>query len=227
LTEQAKHFAQEQGYTTFMTFVAALDVLFHAYSGLQDIVIGTMTGDREIGTEAMVGALVNMLALRTKLHGGQTFKQVLETVRITATDAFAHQVPFAVMAERMNRNLFKQPLFRTVFILRNVPCTETRAGDLDVKLASLPLDRGVSDMDLTLYLQEKEGALSGYFEYNTDLFQRTTIEELANNFIALLRDVLVQPDLPLNQMLPTPRKRRVESNPVQRLLSALGVLEAV
>lgn len=225
LTDAIKAFSNKQGYTTFMTFVAALDVLYHAYSGLEDIVIGTMTGDREIGTEAMVGALVNMLALRTKLHGGQTFMQVLESVRKSATDAYAHQVPFAVMAERMNRNLFRQPLFRTVFILRNVPCTETRADDLDVELAYLPLDRGVSDMDVTLYLQEKQGVLSGYFEYNTDLFNRSTIEELANNFIALLRDVLDQPDVPLKQMLPDMTKRPVETSSVQRLLSLIGVKE--
>jgi acyl transferase domain-containing protein len=224
LTESIEAFSHQHGYTVFMTFIAALDALYHLQSGMEDIVIGTMTGDREIGTEAMIGALVNMMALRTKLTGDQTFLQVLESVRKMASEAFANQVPFAVMAERMNRNLYRKPFFRTVFILRSVPHTETRAADLDVQLATVALDRGVSDMDLTLYLQKKQGAFTGYFEYNTDLFNRTTIQDLANDLIALFRDVLAHPDRSLNQMLPKPVKRRVKGTPVQRMLSLFGLV---
>jgi hypothetical protein len=225
LTESIEAFSHEHGYTVFMTFIAALDALYHLQSGMEDVVIGTMTGDREIGTEAMIGALVNMMALRTKLTGDQTFLQVLESVRKMSSEAFANQVPFAMMAERMNRNLFRKPFFRTVFILRSVPHTETRAADLDVQLATVALDRGVSDMDMTLYLQKKQGAFTGYFEYNTDLFNRTTIQDLANDLIALLRDVLAHPELPLNQMLPKPVKRRIKGTPVQRMLSLFGLVE--
>jgi acyl transferase domain-containing protein len=224
LTESVKAFSHEYGYTTFMTFVTALNALFHMQSGMEDIVIGTMTGDREIGTEALVGALVNMLALRTKLAGDQTFLQILENVRKTSTDAFAHQVPFTVMAEKMNRNLFLKPFFRTVFILRSVPSTETRAADLDIQLATVPLDRGVSDMDLSLYLQEKQGAFTGYFEYNTDLLKRATIQDLVAYFIGLLRDVIAQPNTPINQLLPLPEKRRASGNPMQRMMSMLGIV---
>ena len=224
LTEAIKAFSHEHGYTTFMTFVTALNALYHMQSGMEDICIGTMTGDREIGTEALVGALVNMLALRTKLTGDQTFLEVLENVRKMSTEAFSHQVPFTVMAERMDRNLFLKPFFRTVFILRSVPHTETRAADLDVQLATVPLDRGVSDMDLSLYLQEKQGAFTGYFEYNTDLFKRSTIQDLATYFIALLRDVLAQPARPLHETLPLPAKRRASGNPMRRMLSMLGVV---
>ncbi len=207
LTERVKAFSHEQGFTNFMTFVAALNVLYHASSGQKDIVIGTMTGDREIGTERMVGALVNMLALRNKINGTQSFLDVLAGTRQVAADAYAHNVPFSELAEKLGRNLIRNPLFRTVFILRNVPQLESKAGDVEVKLATLHLDRGVSDMDLSLYLQEKEGAFTGYFEYNTDLFHRGTIELLAKNFISILGDCMAEPQVPLSMLVPLAPER--------------------
>jgi hypothetical protein len=126
----------------------------------------------------------------------------------------------------MGRNLYRKPFFRTVFVLRTLPTAELHAAELDVQLATLPLDRGVADMDLTLYLQEKQGAYQGYFEFNTDLFNRSTIQDLASDFIALLRDVIAQPDLLVTRSAPTPKKRRTSGNPVQRMLSLLGMVPA-
>jgi acyl transferase domain-containing protein len=226
LTESVKDFSRIQGHTIFMTFVAALNALYHMQSGMEDIVIGTMTGDREIGTEAMVGALVNMLALRTKVTGDQTFLQILESVRKTTVDAFANELPFEIIAEEMKLSFIRKPLFRTVFILRNVASVETRVDDLDIKLDILPVDRGVADMDMTLYLQEKHGEFSGYFEYNTDLFNRSTIEDLSTYFISTLQEVLAKPDAQLKKILTVPAKRPVAARPMQRILSKIGIYEA-
>lgn len=220
LTARVKTFSHERGYTNFMVFVAALDVLFHLYSGTEDIVLGTMTGDREIGTEGMVGALVNMLALRNRVNMRQSFLEVLENVRTNATDAYAHNIPFGVIAKRMKRNMLRNPFFRAVFILRNVPHTEAKVGDLDVKLATLNLDRGVSDMDVSLYLQDKEGAFIGYFEYNTDLFLRPTIVGLTQNFLTLVNDVLSEPDVPIEELIPA--RPKAADRGLKRLLSYLG-----
>ncbi len=201
LTGALKAFSHQHGYTNFMVFVAALDTLFHRYSGEEDIVIGTMMGDREIGTEAMVGALVNMLALRNRIEPQQSFMQVLENVRRVATEAYAHNIPFELVVERLNRDMIRNPYFRVVFILRNIPFTETSAPGMELKLTTLPLDRGVADMDLSLYLQEKEGAFSGYFEYNSHLFHRSTIDELAENFIGLLTAALRDPNTAVNNLM--------------------------
>ena len=46
-------------------------------------------------------------------------------------------------------------------------------------MAPLPVERGLSKVDLTLDLVERDGALVGYLEYNTDLFDRTTVRRLA------------------------------------------------
>lgn len=202
LTEAVKDFSHRHGSTTFMTLVSALNALFNIYSGQKDIVIGTITGDREIGMEALVGAFVNILALRNHVESTESFLTLLDGVRKVATDAYAHQIPFMKLAQDFagQRDIERDPVFRVMFILRNIPMTQTAADSLDISLSPLPIDRGVADQDVSLYLQEKGGAFGGYFEYSTDLFDRETIEGLAAKFVALLHHVVERPASPLSQL---------------------------
>ena len=57
-------------------------------------------------------------------------------------------------------------------------------------LAVSPLDAGdgTAKFDLTLDLREESEGLSGSLEYNTDLFERATIERLAGHFTTLLAE---------------------------------------
>ena len=226
LSQSLKTFCHQQGYTLFNTFLAALNALYYIHSGMDDIVIGTGTGDRPAGTDTMVGALVNMLPLRTRLNGKQNFLTVLANVHTAMVGAFANELPFIPLAERLKINLLRQPLFRTVFILRNPVTSHERAGDLQISLTDPPIDRGVADMDLSLYLQEKHGDFRGMFEYNTNLFNRPSIDDLGDYFICLLEEVLAHPAKPLQEILPPVPHRPMDVRPSQRLLAMLGILKA-
>ncbi|HXA84439.1 MAG TPA: beta-ketoacyl synthase N-terminal-like domain-containing protein [Candidatus Dormibacteraeota bacterium] len=206
LTRSLKHFSHQQGSTLFFTLVSALNVLFHLRSGSRDIVIGTITGDREAGMETVFGSYVNCLPLRNRLDPQQTFLEVMENTRRCTTDAYAHQVPFRKIAEAMgqDRNLIDDPLFRVTLVLRNIPFTEMRTGELEIQLSPLPVNRAVSEGDISLYLQEVGGDLAGYFEYNHEIFNAGTVEQLSADFAALLENIVASPwtklcDFPIAQ----------------------------
>jgi hypothetical protein len=93
-----------------------------------------------------------------------------------------------------------------------------------VKLVTLPLDRGVADMDLTLYLQEKDGSFYGYFEYSTALFEHSTIELLASRFRELLRALLDQPEAPLSRVIPFEASTIATDGVGNRLRSMLNAM---
>lgn len=196
ITRDLKQFSHQHGSTFFFTLLSALNILFHSRSGKEDIVIGTITGDRETGMEAVLGSFVNCLPLRNFLRPGQTFLDVLENTRKCTTDAFAHQIPFREIADAIaqHRDLINDPLFRVSLVLRNIPFTEIRTCGLEVQLSPLHVDRGVCEGDLSLYLQEVAGILSGYFEYNSEIFDAHTVERLAGDFTKLLGDVITHPE---------------------------------
>ncbi len=226
LSQSVKVFCRKHGFTLFNTFLAALNVLYHIHSGMDDIVIGTGTGERPAGTDTMVGALVNMLPIRIRIDSAQTFMSLLARVRSTLVDGFAHELPFMPLAERLQINPLRHPLFRTVFILRNPLPPPVRAGELQVSLDDPPIDRGVSDIDLSLYLQDINGDFNGKVEFNRNLFDGRTIDDLTDYLICLLQEVLAHPDQPLQQILPSVPPRTMAVRPGQRLLAMLGVLGA-
>ena len=67
-------------------------------------------------------------------------------------------------------------------------------------MTPVEMDRGASQFDLTLYVQETAEGLRGTFEYSTDLFDRTTIERLAGHYVQLLAGVVADPTQRLSQL---------------------------
>jgi acyl transferase domain-containing protein/acyl carrier protein len=195
-TRHLKDFSHRHSSTLFFTLLSGLNILFHVRSGSKDIVIGTITGDRDAGMEAVFGSFVNCLPLRTRLRSEQTFLEVMEHARKCTTDAYTHQVPFRAIAETIaqDRDLINHPIFRVSLVLRNIPFTELKAGGLAIQLSPLEVNRGVSEGDISVYLQETGGALSGYFEYNDEIFDATTMEELADDFSCLVKEMTANPD---------------------------------
>ena len=111
-----------------MALLSAFYTLLHRYSGADDVVVGTpIAGRMRKETEDIVGLFVNMLAMRGDLSGNPTFRELLQRIRRTAIDAFAHpEVPFEKVVEALHpqRNPSYALVFQTTFQLRNYPRKE-------------------------------------------------------------------------------------------------------
>ena len=153
LTEKLKELSRREGATLFMTLLAVFDVLLARYSGQEDIVAGTPIANRtRLETEELIGFFVNTLVLRTDIKGNPSIREVVERVKRTAVEAYAHQdAPFERLVEELqpNRDLSRTPLFQVMFVLQNEPATDTQtlAG---LKLSAIEYDREVAKFDLSL-----------------------------------------------------------------------------
>src|SRR5262249_48387642 len=93
------------------------------------------------------------------------------------------------------------PVFQVMFILQNAPGSALELGD--VTLTTLDADNKTAKFDLGLLMREEaEDCLSGTLEYNTDLFDASTVRPLAGHFTTLLESIVESPlrrvdDLPL------------------------------
>src|SRR6185437_12861495 len=87
-----KALSRSEGATLFMTLLAAFKILLYRYSGQTDIVVGTpIAGRNRMELEPLIGFFVNTLALRTRVSGALNFREVLQEVRETALEAYAHE----------------------------------------------------------------------------------------------------------------------------------------
>ncbi|MEO0515666.1 MAG: amino acid adenylation domain-containing protein [Cyanobacteria bacterium P01_A01_bin.116] len=208
-TTALKQLSQQHNATVFMTLMAAFQSLLHRYSGAEDLVVGTPIAHRtQAELEGVLGMFVNTLVLRGDFSENITFTKLLQQVRATALEAYAHQdVPFEQVIDVLNipRTWSHSPLFQVLFVWQAAKLETTSAVD-DLTWSPRPLDSNTTKVDLTLSMAEentKESTqLSGKFEYRRDLFKQGTIESMAEAFCTLLDAIATSPeqrisDLPL------------------------------
>lgn len=186
---------QQTGSTLFMALLTALNVLLARYSGQTDILIGTPIASRNrTELEGLIGFFVNTLVLRTRLDDSPTFSALLARVRDMALDAYVHQdLPFEQLVEALNpvRHASHTPLFQVMLVLQNTPQSEFKLPGLT--LQALPAATVSARFDMTLIFNQCDDCLEGNIEFNTDLFDASTISRMAQHFTDLLELLATEP----------------------------------
>jgi amino acid adenylation domain-containing protein/thioester reductase-like protein len=196
-----KAFGRAHQATLFMTLLAAFQVLLARHAGEDDILVGAPIANRDqAGTEVLIGAFINMIVLRADLSDDPPFATLLVRVRQTTLDAFAHQrLPFERLLELLQpeRNLSYAPLTQVLFNFQ----TDTTAATGMMGSTFEDIHNGTTQFDLSLNLVENGDFVSGHIDYSVDLFDRETIERLAQRYRILLGGILEDPQKPV-QALP-------------------------
>jgi hypothetical protein len=192
---QLNALSRREGVTIFMTLLAAFQTLLYRYSSQEDIVVGTdMANRNRAETENVIGFFVNMLVLRTDLSGNPTFRELLARVREVSLGAYAHQdLPFDRLVDELEpeRDPSRNPLFQAVFVLQNNPTHELKLAG--ITLSPFRFESNSVQFDLILTLIEGRDGIAGTVSYNTDLFDESTISEMANRYQTLLQAIVEDP----------------------------------
>lgn len=201
ITTSLKLLSQNERVTLFVTLLAAFNVLLSRYTGQYDIIIGTDVANRNYSEiEGLIGFFVNQLVLRADLSGNPTFRELLKRINTVVVNAHAHQdFPFDKLVEvlKPERNLSHAPIFQIKFVLQP-PMPEVKLSELTFKY--LEIDSGTSKFDLTVEILDSEQGLQAIFEYNTDLFNTTTITRLMGHFGTILQAIAINHEQHLSDL---------------------------
>ena len=231
-TDRLKVVGRSRDATPFMIFIAAFETLLFRYNGQEDSVVGVPIANRSRKElEPLIGFFANTLVLRTQLAGDPSFLELLDRVRSTALDAYAHQdvaLERIVDHLKLPRDPGRTPLFQVMFAFQNIPelpgtvstvrpAIDHWAGasfDLAQGLAARPLriDRETAKFDLSLYLSESPAGMSATWQFNADLYEPVDIDRLARHFQTLLEGIAADPDQRLSELplLPEADRRQIE-----------------
>jgi amino acid adenylation domain-containing protein len=189
--------------TPFMTSFAAFQLMLARICGQEDVVVGSGIANRNRAEiEPLIGFFINMLVLRTRLAGNPSFRELLARTREVCLGAYAHQdLPFEKLVDELHpkRDLSREPLFQVVFAFQNYPVPTLRLPE-GLALRPLELERATSAYDLTVQLWEEQERLTGFIEYNTQLFDSTTIARMVEHYRTLVEAVVLDPDLPIQSL---------------------------
>ena len=194
--------ARERQTTLFAVLVAACQVLFARWSNQDDIAIGSVvSGRNRPELHNLVGFFVNTVVLRSTVDENSTFGEFLAVVRDTALDAVAHdEAPFEQVLDalQVEREVSRNPLFDVMVLVHDAPAALPEFTGLDA--TPVDLDRDTANFDLTYEFQPRGELLAGSVEYNTCLYDETTVRRMAGHLATLLAAIAAGPDRPIAEL---------------------------
>lgn len=200
LLQRLRQFSESEKTSLYRIFLAAFFVLFYRLSGQEDILVGCPVAGRSGREEfeGIVGYFTDPVVLRANLEGNPTFKEFLAQVRRTVSEAKEHQdYPFPLLVKELapERDPARPPLFQVSFTWQKHRWYENAPKSSLVMLPYLieGHQRGAA-FDLDLAIIETGSEFHFCWQYNTDLFEATTVERIAGNYRTLLLSILTNPE---------------------------------
>jgi amino acid adenylation domain-containing protein len=202
LSDSFDRMCRQASVTHYMGLLAAYDVLLSQWCGQTDVVVGSPIAGRDRAeTQSLIGFFVNTLVMRTDLSGDPTFSDLLQRVRRTAVEAYAHQgLPFEKLVEELHpeRNTSRSPIFQVMFAVQDGAARRMTLPGLEIEPISV--ETGTTKFDLSVSLSNTKRGLVGSWRYDADLFDKSTIHRLADGFSTLLEKIVTDPHQPLSQL---------------------------
>lgn len=202
LSDRVKAFGRAEGATLFMVLLSAFQVLLHRYSGETDIAIGSAIANRSRSEiERVIGFFANNIVLRADLAGNPTGRELMSRVRETSLKSYAHQeMPFDMLVDVIGarRELDHSPLFQVLFVLQNLSLTGLNLPHLECQVMEQPIT--TARFDLAVDVFDLPIGLRIYFEYNTDLFDESTIERMQSHYQRLLEGFVARADTRISDL---------------------------
>jgi amino acid adenylation domain-containing protein/non-ribosomal peptide synthase protein (TIGR01720 family) len=200
--------ARDNQASLFMVLQAGLAALLTRLGAGTDIAIGSpIAGRTDSALDTLVGFFVNTLVLRTDTAGNPSFRELVRRVRAADLSAYAHQdLPFERLVEVLNpaRSMARHPLFQVMLAFQSSAAVSL---DLpEIATSDEPFRRAGTTFDLLLDLVATRKAdgrmaeLSGSLEYNTDLFDRGTVETMTARLVRLLEAAAAEPERPIGEI---------------------------
>lgn len=210
-TNDLKRFSSRENVPLFITLLTAYLVLLYRYSRQKNITIGIpFTNRRRKEWKDIMGCFVNILPLSFDLSDSTDFREVMSQVRKEMLGAHRHQeVPYESIVNEMKlkRNPSYNPLYQVGFTFAPLMTPELQG----LTVEPLNILRDGSQLDMFVTLWDSEQGVHGQIEYNTDLYDNTTISRFSGHFLTLLEAVTRDVHRPISQLtiLTEPEKKQL------------------
>jgi non-ribosomal peptide synthetase component F len=174
-----------------MTLLSGFAALLYQYTGQDEVVVGSVIANREREeVEQLIGFVANTLVLRVNVGGEPSFGELMRRVRETCLGAYAHQMPPEKLVEGLGRQ--EQRLYDIWFQLESASREQLEFGG--VKWEPWEIRNPANVFELSLVLYETQNGVAGRIEHDPNLFSENMIQQVARDYVLLLRKLVATPD---------------------------------
>ena len=203
-THDINQFCQQHAITPFILLMSAYQLLLSRYCSQEDVCVGIpIAGRNRAAIENLIGFFINGIVIRTDLSGNPKVSQLIARVREVALGAFSHQdtpADLLVDALQMERSQSFSPGAQVGFAWQNTPHEKLDGQVADLSIVAVERVHKTAKYELSLILAEDEQGIGGVVEYNTDLFDVSTIDGMMRHYKTVLRTMMRSPDLQIDNV---------------------------
>lgn len=196
LVSAIRRFGARQGSSLFVTMFALFGGLMARLSGCNEVVVGVpAAGQSTAGKTQLVGHCVNLLPIRVAVDSEAPIDELIADARSRILDAYEHQsCTFGGILKQLQagRDPSRLPLVQVLFnVDAPIHSADLSPAGLSVDLSSNP--RHFENFELFLNASEVNGEILLELQYNTDLFDRTTVRRWLALYRLALERAITQP----------------------------------
>jgi len=205
LSEKLQALSEQLNVTLFSILLTGFQTLLHRYSNQNKILVGTPLGARSSNDyKDVVGYFVNSGVIKAEFSPDKTFTDLLLETKRRVNAAIEHQAyPFSLLVKKLKiqHDPLITPIFQVMFDFASPRENDTMAelfanlkggkptewGSLLVEPSGIVNEEAQFDLSLRVYSSKQ--TLTGFFKYNADLFEESTISRLKESYILLLESI--------------------------------------
>jgi len=199
--------------TPFMFLLAAFYILMWSNSHEEDLTIGiSSVGRPRAELEEIMGYFLDTVVLRSSLAGDPSFIDLVIQCKDDLLGALDNDgVPFSLMVRDLSgeRNGSRHPFFQVLFSLLP-PLSPLGPG---WKFSRMDIHTGSTKFDLNLELDESPQGIEGRLIYNRDLFERSSIEEMVEDWLSIVAEVAADPSRRISEIAATLERHKEVPQP--------------
>lgn len=181
--DRLQSFAAINGISAKIVTLAVYKMALAKFSGLSDIVIGTLMNMRSDLTESTVGAIENLVVLQSVLEKNISLADACAVIANTwETASNNKEIPFDKLVVELNpkKDMSRTALFDVLYLYDKYVGAKNQDEPFEYK------NQGLGKYDLNLLVQEKETTFDFILTYNNLYFKTETIK----SFLESIEDIL-------------------------------------
>ncbi|HEY3328726.1 MAG TPA: amino acid adenylation domain-containing protein [Capsulimonadaceae bacterium] len=194
LLTSLRQLGAKHGSTLFATMFASWAALLQRLTGQQDIIVGIpAAGQQMLENDNLMGHCVNVLPIRFQGMTNVSFVQHMLATKRRVLDAMDHQsVTFGSLLRSLDvaRDTGQSALVSAIFNIDRQP-VGLKFGDLALEITTNP--RSYYQFDIGLNVVEYQNELLIEANYNSDLFDASTIRRWLSHYETLLAALPADP----------------------------------
>ncbi len=201
LSRALRVFAQAEQQTLFTVVLAGLGLLLRGHTGQDRVIVGCPFANRGAEElEQVMGLFMNLLPVGLAIDPQQGFSALVRDARRQMMKAQGVQdTPFEkiVQALGVQRDAARNPLVQAWYTFQDAPMALALEG---LEVDSEPLPNGGAKLDLSFWFWDDGARIRGLIEFDSALFERTSIERLALRLESALMQAVRAPQRPVAEI---------------------------